>query len=189
MSGPFPIWSVGQFASNSPGHGPRPSLQQGRRKPSRVISSGCAGRSCDIFPTSELASEIHLHDKATVSADMPLAARRAALAILTGAINAARCAVGAASISPINTRARPDEKPNADRRQRFALRSKESPDPINSDYVIDEQTSVSAIGYFRIHLGYTTPPPSAELILTLKAPKGAIPTPALSAPSRKRSLP
>jgi hypothetical protein len=39
--------------------------------------------------------------------------------------------------------------------------------PTNSDNVIDAaQTSVYAIGYFRSHLGYATPPLSAELILT-----------------------
>jgi hypothetical protein len=39
-------------------------------------------------------------------------------------------------------------------------------DLTNSDNVIDaEQTSVFPIGYFRGHLGYATPAPSAELIL------------------------
>ena len=40
--------------------------------------------------TSELASEIHLHDNATVGADLPLVGRRAELAVLAGAIEAAR---------------------------------------------------------------------------------------------------
>jgi DNA-binding CsgD family transcriptional regulator len=45
---------------------------------------------------SELASEAHLHDNATVGADLPLIARRAELAILTGAIEAAKCGRGQA---------------------------------------------------------------------------------------------
>jgi hypothetical protein len=39
--------------------------------------------------------------------------------------------------------------------------------PTNFENVIDAaQTSVYAIGYFRSHLGYATPPLSAKLILT-----------------------
>src|SRR5215211_8423284 len=38
----------------------------------------------------------HLHDNATVSAGLPLVARRAELAMLTGAIDAAKCGRGQA---------------------------------------------------------------------------------------------
>jgi hypothetical protein len=47
-------------------------------------------------PTSEIASETHLHDNATVGADLPLIARRAELALLISAIEAAKCGRGEA---------------------------------------------------------------------------------------------
>jgi len=53
-----------------------------------------------------------LHDNATVSADLPLVARRAELALLTDAIEAARCGRGEAVLLAGE---RAWEKPSADR--------------------------------------------------------------------------
>jgi predicted ATPase len=60
------------------------------------LVSICRNAHVASSPTSEVASEIHLHDNATVGADLPLIARRAEFAILTGAIEAVACGRGEA---------------------------------------------------------------------------------------------
>ena len=103
-----------------------------------------------------------------MEADLTLVARRAELAILTGGIDAARCGRGdAASMASINTASSARPEPKADRHPHLHCDLSGLLTPTNSDNVIDgEQTSVYAIGYLRGHLGYATPPLSAELILT-----------------------
>jgi predicted ATPase len=62
------------------------------------VFDGQHGFRCARLGLNTLGLGQHLHDNATVGADLPLVARRAELAVLTGAIEAARSARGEAAL-------------------------------------------------------------------------------------------
>ena len=69
-------------------------VQDGGKPLMGDLVSLCRNTHATSSRTFELDSETHLHDNATVGADLPLIARRTELALLTSAIEAAKCGRG-----------------------------------------------------------------------------------------------